>query len=155
MRYTSPVQKVSSLVIWKIETFTEEDRRYRKHCTQDNDTSIPFKAAPWDLTRFSHSPSPASSYFPECHQRSEISSLLEVILVLGKPRSHRAPNLGCRGTESPGWLHVSPKNSEQDMRHVQTHCCDEAASHQLPIAVAIFIILHLSTNKEHWGRTPY
>ena len=29
---------------------------------------------------------------------------------LGKARSHRAPNLGCRGSESPGWFDVSPKN---------------------------------------------
>ena len=29
--------------IWKIETFIEEDTRYKKHCTQDNDTSVPFK----------------------------------------------------------------------------------------------------------------
>ena len=26
---------------------------------------------------------------------------------------------------------------------------DEAASHQLPIAMAVFIILHLSTNEGH------
>ena len=24
--------------------------RYKKHCTQDNDASVPFKVAPWDLT---------------------------------------------------------------------------------------------------------
>ena len=39
-----------------------------------------------------------------------ISPFLKVILVLRKVRSHRAPNLGCRGTESPGWFDVSPKN---------------------------------------------
>ena len=38
------VQKVSSHVIGKVETFVEEDTRYKKHCTQDNDTSVPFKA---------------------------------------------------------------------------------------------------------------
>ena len=36
-------QKVSSHVIYKIETFFEEDKRYKKHCTQDNDASIPFR----------------------------------------------------------------------------------------------------------------
>ena len=34
-------------------------------------------------------------------------------------------------------------------------CCAEAASHQLPIAVAIFVILLLSANEEHRLRTPY
>ena len=28
--------------------------------------------------------------------------------------------------------------------------CDEASNHQLPIASAIFVILHLSTDKKHW-----
>ena len=53
---------------------------------------------PWDLTQFFQSPSAAPSYFPESHQwpGSEISSLSKVILVLGKARSPRAPNLGCR-----------------------------------------------------------
>ena len=32
-----------------------------------------------------------------------------MILVSEKARSHRAPNLGCRGAESPEWLDVSPK----------------------------------------------
>ena len=62
----------------------------------------PSKEAPWDLTQFSQSPSADLSYFPESHQWSEISSLSKVILVLGKARHPRAPNLGCRGTESPG-----------------------------------------------------
>ena len=38
-------------------------------------------------------------------------------LVLGKVGSHRAPNLGCRRAESPGWFDVSPKNSASDMMH--------------------------------------
>ena len=42
--YTGPVQKVSSHAIWKTETFIEEDTRYKKHCAQDNDASVPFKA---------------------------------------------------------------------------------------------------------------
>ena len=36
-------QKVSSLALGKAETFIEEDTRYKKHCTQDNDASVPFK----------------------------------------------------------------------------------------------------------------
>ena len=33
LKDTSSVHKVSSHVIWKIETFIEEDTRYKKHCT--------------------------------------------------------------------------------------------------------------------------
>ena len=68
------------------------------------------------------------------------SSLSKVILVLAKAKSHRAPNLGCRGAESPGWFDVSPKNSTQDMMHEQECCGDEAANHQVPIAVAFWIM---------------
>ena len=42
-RYARSVQKVPSQVIGKIETFFEEDTRYKKHHTQDNDASVPFK----------------------------------------------------------------------------------------------------------------
>ena len=80
------------------------------------------------------------SYFPESHWHSEISSLSKVTLVLEKARSCRAPNLGCRGAESPGWFDVSPKNSAQDVMHERVHCGDEAANHQLPIAAAFWII---------------
>ena len=36
-------QEASTHAIGKIETFIEEDIRYKKHCTQDNDASVPFK----------------------------------------------------------------------------------------------------------------
>ena len=77
--------------------------------------------APWDLTQFSQSPSAASSPY----QQFEISSLSKMILVLGKARSHRAPNLGCMEAESPGSFDVLPKNSARDVMH-----------DQLPIAAA-------------------
>ena len=167
MRYA---QKVSSHVLWKIERF------WRRREIQET-----LYIGQWHLSRFqsghlgtSHSspsvsstvqnplqnpllesPLAALSYFSESYQWSEISSFLTLILVLGKPRSHRAPNLGFRGAESPGWFNVLPKNSAWNMIHEQAHCHDEAANHQLPIAVAIFIVLHLSTNKEHWGSIPY
>ena len=41
--YTRFDQKVSSHVLWKIKTFIQEDKRYKKHCTQKNDTSVSFK----------------------------------------------------------------------------------------------------------------
>ena len=98
------VYKASNHVIWKIETFIEEDTRYKKHCTQDNGASFPFKVAPLDITQFKSS-SAALSYFPEPHQQSKISSLLKVILVLRKARS-----LDCRGAKSLGSFVVLPKN---------------------------------------------
>ena len=100
----------------------------------------PSKQAPWDLTQFSQSPSAALSYFPEFHQWSEISSLSKVILVLGKARSHRAPNLGLSRAESPGWLDVFPKTSAWHVMREEVHCHDEAATHQLPTASAFWIM---------------
>ena len=65
--------------------------------------------------------------------------LSKVVLVLGKARSHRVPNVGYRGAESPGWFDVSPETA-WDMMHEGTCCRDEAANHQLPIAGAFWII---------------
>ena len=104
----------------------------------------------WDLTQFSQLSSAALSYFPESHQWAEISSFSKVILVLGKARSHRAPNLGWSGAELPGWFDVLPKYSARDVIHERACYCDEAANHQSPRAV-----LHLSTDEEHWSSTPY
>ena len=59
-----------------------------------------------------------------------------MILVLGKARSHRAPNLGCNGAESPGGFDILPKSSAQDVMHEQVRSPDEVASHQLPTAAA-------------------
>ena len=70
----------------------------------------PSKQAPGALTQFSQLPSAAPPHFPESHWRSEIFSLSKVILVLGKARSSRAPNLGCSGAKSPGWLDILHKN---------------------------------------------
>ena len=92
------------------------DIYYRRHKIQEASYIGQLYLSPlqsrhlWDLTHFSQSPSAAPSYFPESHWQSEISSLSKVILVLGKARSHRAPNLGCRGAGPSGWFDVSPKN---------------------------------------------
>ena len=88
------------------------------------------------------SPSTAPLYFPESHWQSEISSLSRE--VLGKARSSREPNLGCRGAESPGWFDVLPKNSAQDGMCERAQCHDEAANHLLPIAAAFWIIQIIS-----------
>ena len=119
-------------------------RRYKIHCTQDNDASVPFKVG----TLGPHTVLPITiscpSYFPESHQQSEVSSLSKVTLVWGKARRHRAPNLECRGAESPGWFDVSLKNPAWDMMNEQVRCCDEAASHQWPIAAAFWVIWRIS-----------
>ena len=99
------------------------------------------------------SPSAILLYFPESHRQSEIFFLSKVILVLGKARRHWVPNLGYRETESPGWFNVLPINSTWDRMKEWAHCHDEAASHQFSTAVANFIILLLSTDREHWGTT--
>ena len=104
----------------------------------------PSKEAPWDLTLFSQF---TLSYFTESHWWSEMSSLLKVILVWGKAKSHRAPRLGCRGAETPRWFDVLPKNSAWDMMHEGAHCCDEAANCQLPIAAPFWIIQIVSTEE--------
>ena len=101
----------------------------------------------WALTQFSQSPSATLLYFSESHWWSEISSLSRLILVFGKAKSHRTPNLGCRGPESPGWYNISPRKSAWDTMHERARCRDEAANHQLPIAAAFWN--HL--NSFHWG----
>ena len=58
----------------------------------------------------------------------------KVILILGKARSLRAPNLGCSGAESPGSLDVSPKISTRDVMPEQAFCHCEAAN-QSPVSV--------------------
>ena len=69
-----------------------------------------------------------------------------MILVLGKVRSLRGANLGCRWAESPGWFDVSPKISAVDEMHEQA-CCDETANHQLPVTAAFWIIQIVSAEK--------
>ena len=145
--YASSVQKVSSHVIRKIETISQEDTRYKKHCTKDNDTSVPFRVG----TLGPHTVLPISIscliIFSWISSKFWICSLSKVILVLGKTRSHRAPNLGCSGAESPGWFDVSPKNSAWDVMHELACCHNEAANHQVPRAVAFWIIQIVSRRK--------
>ena len=129
--YKWSAHKLSSHVIWKTETFIEEDTRYKNHCTQDNDASVPFKVG----TSGPHTGLPIAISCPIVF--SWISSISKVILVLGKARSHGAPNLGCRESESPGWFVVSPKDSAQDVMHKRANGCHEVANHQLSIAMAL------------------
>ena len=65
--------------------------------------------------------------------------LSKMILVLGKARSYREPNLGCGGLSHLHDLMFRQKTA-QDVMHEQACCCDEAANHQAPISVAFWII---------------
>ena len=134
--YTTSFQKVSSYVLWKRDIYW---RRYKIQKTLYTGQWCLGPLQSRHLTQFSQLPSAALVCFPESHQQSEISSFSKVILLLRKARGCRAPNLGCRGAESPGWFDVLPKNSAQDMMHGWACCCDEAANHQLPIASAFWI----------------
>ena len=115
-------------------------RRYKKHGTQDNDASVPFKVG----TLGPHTGPPmAISYLVIFSWIS--STVWNLFPFKGdssfrKARSHRAPNLGCSGAESPGWFDVSPKTSAWDVMHEWVHRCDEAANHKQPIAATFWII---------------
>ena len=89
-------------------------------------------------------PSAAPLYFPESLQHSEVPSLSKVILVLGKARGCRVPNLGYREAKSSGWFVVLPKHSAWDVMHEWMH---KSANHRLSIAVAFCIIQVVSAVK--------
>ena len=106
IRGTQPCNTKTRDICWR--RYKIKDTRNIVHKTMT--PQFPSKQAPWDLTQVSQSPSAALSYFPESLQWSEISSLSKVNLVLGRAKSCRAPNLGCREAESPGWFAVLQKN---------------------------------------------
>ena len=58
----------------------------------------------------------------------------------GKSQKSQGAISRLQGADSPGWFDVSPKNSAQEVIHERAHCCNEAANHQLPIAMALWII---------------
>jgi len=37
------------------------------------------------------------------------------ILALGKARSRREPNMGCRGADRPGWCDALPKEPAREL----------------------------------------
>ena len=132
-------QKVSSHLIWKMETFIEEDTGYRIHCTQDNDTTVPFKVGTLGPHTVLPVATSCSINFPKSHQQSEISSLSKMISVLGKAKSRRAPIWAVEGLNHLGDLMFHQKNSARDVIHEWT-CHDKAANHQLPVAAALWMV---------------
>ena len=75
-------------------------------------------------------------------QQTPNGSLLKVILVLGKARSCRVPNLDCRNAESPGWFDVLPKNlcirCDSRASTLSWWCC------QSPVARSCGLLNHLN-----------
>ena len=138
--YMRSVQKVFSHVMCKNRDIHWKRDKIQETLYIGHDTSDPFKVGTLGPHTVLPMPSATMLYFPESHWWSEISSLSKVILVLGKARSLRAPNLGCREAESPGCFNGLPKISAGDVMHERAHCRDEAANHQLPIAAAFWII---------------
>jgi len=55
---------------------------------------------------------------------SRISTLSTAILALGKDRSRREPNLGCRGADRPGWCDALQEKPARQLWNGQTHCHD-------------------------------
>ena len=103
------VHKVSSHVLWKTETFTEEDTRYKKHCTQASDASGPFKVG----TLGPHTVLPMAISCPVVF--SWISSTVWNLFPFkgdfsfGNTQMSQGTNLGCKKAEPPGWFDVLPK----------------------------------------------
>ena len=139
-----PVQKVSSQVLWKIDIYW---RRYKKHCTQDNDASVPFKVG----SLGPHTVLPIAISCPVIF--SWISLPIWNLFPFkgdfsfGKAWSHRAPSLGCSGAESPAWFDVLLESSARHVMHEQACCRDEATNHQLPLAAAFGTIWIVSTEE--------
>ena len=144
------VQKLSSHIILNIETFIEEDKRYKKHCSHDNDASVLFKAGTWGP----HTVLPIAISCPvtflESHRWSEICSLSKVIFSFGKSQKVAVHQIwAVRGLSPLGDLifWFLPKNSAWDMMHEQVCCHDKAANHQLPLAAAFWIIWIVSVEE--------
>ena len=59
----------------------------------------------------------------------KISSLSKVILVLGKARSLKDPNLGSWRAKSPGWFDVSPKTCDEWAGILSSWSCQSPVAH--------------------------
>ena len=143
---TRSVQSVSSHVIWKIETFIEEVTRSKKHCTQDNGTLVPFKV----VTLVPHIVFPFAISCPII-----FLNLIHGLKSLPFQRWfwfwEKPEVTGCQiwvvGLLSHLWDLMFHKKTAWDVMHEQVCCHDEAANHQLPIAVTFWIIPIVSTEE--------
>ena len=78
---------------------------------------------------------------PEPHRQSEISSLSKVILVLGKARSHRAPNLGHSGADLSDLMFCQKNCMRRDARAGALSW----GSCQSPVAHSCGLLNHLNS----------
>ena len=136
------------------------DIYWRRHKIQET-----LYVGQWHLSPLQSSRFGTSHSSPNCHQ---LLHLISLNLIDGlkslppqrwfafseKPEVAGHQILGCSGAESPGWFDVSPKNSAGDMVHEQVRRYDEAANHQLPIAVA-FWITWIFSMEECWSLMQY
>ena len=130
-------QKVLSHIPWKIETFIKEDIRYRKLCTWDNNSSVPFKLGTLGPHTFLLILISCSVIF------SWISlAIWNLFAFKGDFNFEKSQKL--QGTKSvEGLSHLADL-----MLHQKTlHCCDEASSHQLPIAATFWMIQIISAEE--------
>ena len=145
--YSRSIQKISSHIIWKTETFIEGDTRYKQHCTKGNDTSIPFNVG--TLGPYTVLPIAISCPIVFSWISSTVWNLfpLKGDFSFGKSQKSQGAKSGVQG----GWVtwpiwHFT-KNTTWDVMHEWVHCCDEAASHQLPIAVAFWTVQVVSVEE--------
>ena len=122
-------------------------RRYKKHCMKDNDVSVPSQVGTLGPHTVSQSPSTASSCFPKYHRRSETSFLSKAILILVKPEVAGSQIWAVAGLSHLGDLMFHRKPLHETWGTERACCRDEAANHQLPIAVAFWIIWIVSTEE--------
>ena len=148
------VQKVSSHVLWKTETSMGEDRRYKKQCIQDNGTSVPFKVG----TLGPHTVFPITISCPIVF--SWISLMVwNLFPFIGDFSCGKSQKSQCQIWVIGGWVTwviwcLAKKLCERGdtgMGVLSLWSCQSSVAHSW----AIFIILHLSTDEEHWGSTPY
>ena len=140
------VQKVSSHVLRKRDIY------WRLYKIQETLYVGQWCLSPLQSRHLGTSHSSSSCHQLPCHILLNVtdslkSSLTKVILVFGKARNCRPPNLGSRVFESPGWFDISSKNSAQDVIHEWVRCHDEAANHQLPIAAGFWILQIVSVKE--------
>ena len=138
--YTRSIQKVSSHVIWNVETFTEEDTKYKTHCMEDNDASVPFKVG----TLGPHTVRPNSISCPVIF--SWISLMVWYLFPFkgdfsfGKSQKSQGTKSGLKG----GWvtwvIWCFAKSSAWDVMHERTHCWWWSCQSPVAIAAAFWII---------------
>ena len=145
-----PVQRVSSHIIWKIR-----DIYWRRYQIQET-----LYIGQWCLNPLQCRHLGTSCGFPNHHQllcliflnhwQSEISSISEVILVLGTARSYRAPHLGCWGLSHLGDL-MFHQNTRPETRCLSR--CLIMIKLRSPFALSSCFLNHL--NSFHGGMLKF